>query len=881
MHFYLSKKYIAFLFFFLFPSLIWSQKKETLPISASFLHVPMVSALDSLEKQYKIMLYYRQEWFIHDSVNLKITGIGLDEAVRMILSDKSYTYKIIADSNVIFLPKEQTAGFLEQTTIYNDEGLADNDIALVGAVENAGKSKIDVISGQITDGKTGDPVIGATIQVNNLSIGAITNVQGRYKLSLPPGYYTLKVSGVGYEQNAYKIKIVADGEFNIELIEKTIALKEVIVYSERVDNNVISNQMSIIKLDVRSLKLLPVVSGGKDILKGLTSMPGVKSVGEFSSGINVRGGGEDQNLYLLNGTPLFNTSHVFGLFSVINPDIVENLSLYKGHIPSIYGERVSSVIDIETANNAPEKLAIKGGIGLYDSRMAVLLPIYKKKIFFDLSGRTSYSNFILKNMSDNNLRNSKASFYDINGTIHFNLLKNIISVSGYLSNDEFRFASEVRYKYGSELSTINWERIIKPGLISYLTLSYSNYHVIKDDIHDALLQSRTESGIRYSAMKYRLSKSGVHHSIDAGINIINYRIRPGERTPLDTISLIIPASLRPEEAYEGAVFINDDYTLNDYITFNTGLRISGYLKPDSRMIFGLEPRLSARIKIKENSSVKMSYNRDFQYISLISASLVSTPGDIWKLANSILKPLTANQFALGYYRNFLNNSVEASIETYYKTLSNIIDYKDGAVLEMNPDLENGLLNANGINYGVEFSLKKNSGTFDGWISYTYSRSWLKVTDPVQGKIISNNKYYPSSIDKPNDFTIVVNWHANRRLQFTANFTYSSGRPITLPEYKYSTAGEIMVIFSKRNEYRIPDYHRLDLTVSLDESLKIKKRWKGHWSFSLLNVYGRRNPYSIYYKKEDPNAFNNYNSFNLYKLYLIGRPIPTLNYSFTF
>jgi len=842
----------------------------------------MISALNHLEKQYQVIFYFKKEWFSDDTLNIAIKNNSLDETLRMILQDKSYIYRIINDSNVVFLPKEQVAGFVGQMKDYRNEGPVDSNVILVGAVENAGKSKIAVISGQINDGKTGDPIIGATIQVNNLPLGAVSNVQGNYKLTLAPGFYTLKVSSVGYEQSEYKVKIVNDGVLNIELIDKTIALNEVVVYSERVDRNITSHQMSIVKLDVKSIKLLPMVAGGKDILKGLTAMPGVKSVGEFSSGINVRGGGEDQNLYLVNGTPLFNTSHVFGLFSVINPDIVKNLSLFKGHIPAIYGERVSSVIDIETINNPPQKFRIKGGVGLYDSRLSTWVPLYKNKIFFDLSGRTSYSDWILNRMNDHNLRNSKASFYDINGTLHFNLARNIISLSGYLCNDAFKFASEVKYKYGSDLLTINWDNMINSNLGSYLTLSYSNYSVKKDDISNTFMQSRIKSGIQYTGLKYRIKYNGIHHhTIEAGINLTNYFVRPGEKTPLDTISLIIPLNLTSEKAYEGAAFLNDEYTVNDFVTFSTGLRISGYQKPDSGKIFGFEPRISSRILINEHSSIKMSYNRNFQYISLISLSLVSTPGDIWKLADSNIKPLIANQLALGYYRNFSNNTLETSVEVYYKLLSNIIEYKDGAVLEMNPDLKNELLNAKGVNYGIEFLLKKNSGKIDGWISYTFSRSLRKISDYDQGKIISNNKYYPSSYDKPHDITIVANWHVNRRLQLSANFSFSTGQPITLPEYKYSTGGEIMVVFSKRNEYRIPDYHRLDLSVSLDESLKKRKKWKGSWSFSLMNVYGRKNPYTVYYKKEDPSQFNNFNSFSLYKLYFIGKPIPTLNYTFVF
>ena len=440
----------------------------------------------------------------------------------------------------------------------------------------------------------------------------------------------------------------------------------------------------------------------------------------------------------------------------------------------------------------------------------------------------------------------------------------------------------MKYNYGSDLLSINWNHMINSNLGSYLTLSYSNYHVIKDDLSNTYLQNRIISGIRYAGLRYRVKYSGIqHHTIEAGISFSDYVVHPGEKTPLDAGSLTLPAKLSAEAADEGAVFANDEYIMNGFLTFNTGLRISGYRNSDGGLFFGFEPRVSSRILLNEYNSVKLSYNRNFQYISMISTSLVSTPGDIWKLADSHFKPLIASQVALGYYRNFLNNTVETSVEVYYKHLQNLIEYKDGAVLEMNPDPEEVLLNAKGSNYGIEFSLKKNSGVIDGWISYTYSRSLRRITDLDQSRIISNDKYFPSSFDKPHDLSVVANWHVNKRLQISANFTYSTGQPITLPEYKYSVGGEIMVVFSKRNEYRIPDYHRLDFTVSLDESLRIKKKWKGQWSFSLLNVYGRKNPYTVYYKKEEPGEYNNFTSFSLYKLYLIGKPVPVLNYSFTF
>jgi hypothetical protein len=441
----LPKKILVFFLLTLTNSLLWGQQPELLRISERLLQIPMISGLNQLEDKYQIMFYYEEEWLRNDTLNVVLTNNTIDESVRRILADKPFIYRIINDYNVIFLPKEKAVALLKQMTYYRDDTFSDRNVILIGDEEGAGKSKSAVVSGQVTDGRTNDPITGATIQVNNLPQGAVSNVQGNYRLIMTPGSYTLRVSSVGYEQSEYKVRIVGDGVLNIVLIDKSVSLDEVIIYSERVDRNVSSHQMSIIKLNVKDLKLLPVIAGGKDILKGLTAMPGVKTVGEFSSGINVRGGGEDQNLYLINGTPIFNISHVFGLFSVINPDVVESLALYKGHIPASYGERVSSVIDIKTINNPPGKLEIKGGVGSYDSRITVLAPLYKNKIFIDLSGRTSYSNWILTRMNDYNLRNSRASFYDINGTFHLNLTKNIISISNYICNDAFKFASEVIY----------------------------------------------------------------------------------------------------------------------------------------------------------------------------------------------------------------------------------------------------------------------------------------------------------------------------------------------------------------------------------------------------------------------------------------------------
>ena len=893
------------------PAIAQQQEEKENRISGDFRHTPLVEFFTKIESQVPVKFYYKKEWFVRDSVDLTLDNKPLDAVLAGVLSGKSYAFITLNNNQYVFLPREKVAMLVGKLQNYSDKSSSDQSFIQVGKASEAGKFKSATVTGKVTDGKTREPIIGATIQVNNLQKGVITNVHGIYSLTLTPGMYTLKLSCIGYEKAEYNVKVLSNGEQDFELFDKSVALDDVVVYGQRVDRNVSSHQMSLIELDTKTIKQLPVVTGLKDILKGLTSMPGIKSIGEFSSGINVRGGGEDQNLYLLNGATLFNTSHVLGLFTVINPDAVDKLSLYKGHIPASYGERVSSVVDIRTPETPPARIRIKGGIGVFDSRLMIELPLYKDRVFLDFGARTSYSDWILQHTNDYYLENSKASFYDLNGTLHLNFGRSHISLSGYGSNDVFRFASEVRYHYGNGLASLNWNYMFTPNLASYFTLAFSRYGANKDDISTALLQSRFSSGIDCYSLKYRIKYTGIrNNSLDLGFGFDKYETHPQEIGPLNDLSLISHSTVNGEQGYEGALFLNDEFNPTGAISFNAGLRFSGYTyvgpasiaqyapgkaKDSSSIIgfrqysanqpiqsyFGLEPRLSARLRLDEHSSLKLSYNRNVQYLSLVSYSSVSTPSDIWKLADPYVKPMIANQVAMGYYRNFLNNSLESSVEVYYKSLDNVIEYKNGGQFEMNQHIETALLNATGKNYGVEFLLKKNSGRIDGWITYTYSRSLRKTNGTNAEDMINNNRYFPSSYDIPHDFSTVFNYHINKRAQLSANFSYMTGRPITLPEYKYYVGNDLVVLFSDKNKYRMPPYNRLDLTFRMDESLRIKKKWKGSWSFSVLNVYGRKNAYTIYYKKEDPSSLNDYNSFSLYKLYLIGKPIPVLSYSFIF
>lgn len=887
-----------------------SQSIDTLYFSAEYTNIPITDFLADLEKKYPVTFYFKNEWFTYDTVNLSFTNTPLPEVLDKVVKGTPYLYQVIQGNMVVFMLKEEVALITGQMVDLSLD-IPDLSVVVIGNPDEAGRYKKATLSGIISDGKTGTPLFGATIHVENTTNAVISNLNGEYMLDIYPGIYTLVVSSIGFERAVYKAKIISDGNLDIELFEKSHEIDEVAIYRQRVHDNVRGNQMSLIEMNAKNIKKLPAIVGEKDILKSLTMMPGVKSIGEFGSGINVRGGGEDQNLYLLEGAPIFNTSHVFGLLSVINPDAVNNVTLYKGHIPAGYGERVSSVMEIQLKNNNIDKLRARGGIGIYNSRLMIEGPVFKDKITFNIGGRTSYSNWLLSRLPDYYLQNSSASFYDINGLLKFNLKKHQISFFGYNSLNKFRYIDELNYEYENRLGSIKWSHSIGSSLGSSLMMSFSQYNVKKDDITPGYEQSRLSSQINYLSGKYNISYLGLaNHNIDVGLQGIIYSIHPGELIPLNDTSLINPEFLKNEQAYETSLYINDLYDISNNISVSAGLRYSGYLFTgpldipvyqegasfreasviDSvyygkgeviKSYYNLEPRFSLKIQLSDNNSVKLSYNRNSQYISLISYTSIPTPDDVWKLSGAYIKPLIANQVALGYYQNFLGRSIETSVELYYKKLSNLIEYKNSASLEMRQHLETELINASGKNYGIEFLIKKNTGKLDGWISYTFSKTFKRTSSNHIDEIINNNSYYPSSYDKPHDLTILLNYNINRRWRIMGNFTFTSGRSVTLPEYKYTIGSEQLIYYSDRNKYRLPPYHRLDLSISLDESLRLKKKWKGSWTFSILNLYGRKNAYSVFYKKEKPAHDNDFKRFNLFKLYLIGRPLPTLTYNFIF
>lgn len=668
--------------------------------------------------------------------------------------------------------------------------------------------------------------------------------------------------------------------------QKTIRLKEVVVNDQAMDQNVVSTQMSIVKLNAKALKELPLFLGEKDVLKSLKLLSGVQTTGEFGTGFYVRGGSQDQNLLLVEGEPLFNSAHAFGLISAVNSDGVSNVTLLKSGISAKYGERASSVMDFQLGSN-PDRAVAKGGIGLMDTRLNLETPLFGKKVSLLVGGRTSYSNWLLHRMPEADLQNSSVQFFDLNALLNIQLNPgNHLALFGYFSDDRYSMSYENKYHYDNLLASIKYTRQFGEKLHTSWLTGLSRY---RNDVRERDSLAPAEAYQIQSAILYLNSQLDLHwsatdsHALDFGLKAIRYHLQPGIQSPVGPLSLVVPKTVTAQDGLEMAAYVSDNIHFSKALGAEVGLRLSRYanLGATTDAQTSLEPRLSLRCQLDEASSLKLNVSRMSQFINLISNTTVMSPTDVYHLSGSGSKPVLCDQVALGYFRNFKNNALEASAEIYFKKLHNILEYKDGAELLMNDDLASDLVNATGHGYGLELSLKKNSGRLTGWANYTYSRSLRHTTGLLKAEQINGNRYYPSGSDQPHNVVLVGNYHLTRRWMASATFNYSTGRPVTLPELKYEFNGKQYIYYSDRNKYRLPDYHRLDIAFTHDENLKLKRTWKGSWTIAVLNLYARKNPYSVFYKSTAGLETGFRNSINLYKMYIIEKPIPTITYNFTF
>jgi len=768
----------------------------------------------------------------------------------------------------------------------------------------AGKGSTATLAGHIREAKSGEPVLGASVYIESPAIGASTDQFGYYALTLPVGQHTLNIRGIGIKNTRRRIQLHADGKLDVEIEEDITNLKEVIIEAEK-DKNVAGMQMGVEKLDIRTIRQVPTAFGETDILRVVLTLPGVKSIGEGSTGLSVRGGGTDQNLILFNDATVYNPSHLFGFFSAFNPDLLKTVELYKSAIPARYGGRLSSVLDIATRDGNKKKLSGAGGIGALTSRLTLEGPIIKDKSSFLIGARTSYSDWLLHLLPNRDLRQSAASFYDLSAHVSHELdEKNTLYATAYVSADKFRLAADTSYAYQNRSGSLKWKHIFGNKLYGVLTSTFSQYQYQVSSEKNAVNASELKFGILQVGLQADFSYfHNAKHTIDFGASTLRYRVSPGSLAPRGAESLIVPDALAREQAQESALYVSDRIDVTSRLAVAVGLRYSLYQALGPRTVneylagaarttgnitdtvrygagstiatyHGPEYRLSLKYALSEKAAVKASYNRNRQYLNQLSNTASLSPTDTWKLSDAYVRPQVGDQVSVGYYHNFRNNTIETSVETYYKVTRDFVDYKSGAQLLLNHHLETDLVNGRGKAYGVEFSIRKSTGKINGWLNYTYSRSLVRVASDIPSEQINGGRYYPSNFDKPHDATLAGNYRFSRRFSTSLNLTYSTGRPITLPLARYYVDGVARVFYSDRNAYRVPDYYRADLALNIEGGHKVKKLAHSSWTVSVYNLTGRRNPYSVYFKAQNGRIVG-------YQLSIFGQPIPTVTYNFKF
>jgi len=759
--------------------------------------------------------------------------------------------------------------------------------------------------GYIRDANTGVPEIGAAVYVENPRISTYTNQFGYYNLVLPRGPHILNIKALGIQDTKRNLMIYSDGRLDVEIQTQVLSLREVVISAEK-SANVRNVQMGIERLSITSIKQIPVAFGEADIVRVLLMLPGVKSVGEGSNGFNVRGGAVDQNLILFDDLTIYNPSHFFGFFSAFNPDVIKDVELYKSSIPSRYGGRLSSVLDVSSRDGNTKKLSGTAGIGLLTGRLNIEGPIIKDRTSFILGGRTTYSNWLLKMLPDDSgYKDARAAFSDLNLKLSHKINdKNSLFLSGYLSDDDSNLGTDTTFAYSNQNLSLKWKHIFSNKLTGVFVGGLSKYQFNNQSNNNPVNSFKMGFDIQQANFKsdfnYYLSSK---HTIDFGISTIRYDLNPGKLQPLGSQSLVKLNVLAPEQALESAIYVGDRFDLSSNLSMDLGIRYSlyNYLGPQSVNMYapnlpksesnvisttnynkgelaktyhGPEFRMSARYQISEDFSVKAAYNTLRQYIHLLTNTTAISPTDIWKLSDPNIRPQFGDQTSLGFYKNFKENTIETSIEGYFKNLKDYLDYKSGANLVLNQNIETDVINTRGKAYGVEFLIKKISGKLNGWIGYTYSRTLLKMDDANAGQIINGGNYYPANFDRPHDFSLVANYRFSHRFSASFNTVYNTGRPITVPIGKYFYAGSLRANYSDRNALRAPDYFRTDFSIIIDGNHKVKQLTHNSWTFGVYNVTGRDNAFSTYFVSEK-------GVIKGYQLSIFGSAIPFLNYNIRF
>jgi len=777
------------------------------------------------------------------------------------------------------------------------------------------------LSGIVSETSSKETLIGVNIIFPKLVKGTVTNGYGFYSITLPKGTYTVEISSIGYKTIQKEIELTKNLKVNFSLEQQSEQMDEVVVKSNSNRINLKKPEMSVHKVSVRTIKEMPVVLGEVDIIKSIQLLPGVTSAGEGASGFNVRGGAEDQNLILLDEATLYSSSHFFGFFSIFNADAIKNIKLYKGGIPAKYGGRVSSVLDIHQKDGNKQEHHFTGGIGLISSRLMAEGPLTKGKSSYLIAGRTSYVNLFLK--LNPKTKSNGLSFYDLNTKLNFDLdQNNKLYFSGYFGRDSFNISNLFVNSYGNSTFNLRWNHLFSDQLFSNLSIIYSEYNYF---LNLDFIGMDWDSGIKNIHLKYDFKHYySDNFKLSYGLSAIYYHFNPGEISPNKENSAVNADKLDQKFAIEPAIYIEAEQTINDKISMNYGLRTSSFFRMGGQSLFsyvndapvvfnetldiyeegltngstsyaknkviknfqGLEPRFAISYKPNENNAFKANYNRLYQYIHLISNTVSAAPLDVWAPSGKFIKPQILNQYAVGYYKNLNDNKYSFEIEGYYKTVKNRLDYRDGADLIAQEQIETVLLPGISRAYGLEISLKKNEGNFKGWISYTLSRSEQQIKGTTPNSTgINNGEWYKTPYDKTHDLSITASYKLSEKWRFGSNFIYQTGRPATYPNAQFTTniggnynnpIHNITVpIYGNRNEFNLPVYHHLDIAATYTPKSNKSRKWKGEWVFSIYNLYNRKNAASVNFQQNEDTGANQAVRTSIFGM------VPSFTYNFKF
>ena len=910
---------------FFLSSILMKVDDPDIYFTGDFQNVPFNQFVREVEMQSGAHFYYQQDWV--SGINITASGdhLSLSDILKKNLPHKDLYYCIDTHKNVFITRGLELISELPDYQLYDaiispDEqaetvelthpdrryiegrttGIAETII--IGKENGNSIHNKVVINGKIWDQESGEPLIGATIYIEELKTGTVTDINGYFNMVLPPGKYSAVINCMGMKEIRYFLQINSYGQLNIAMEKRFIPIHEVIVKADQF-HNVRGMQMGYERLNIKSIKEIPVLMGEKDLLKVVQMLPGIQSVGEGSSGINVRGSPADQNMFYINKVPVYNPSHLFGFFSSFSSDIVKDFSLYKSNVPAKYGGRLASIFDISTRQGNKNKFSARGGISPITGHVAIEGPLRKEHSSFVLSSRSTYSDWLLSRLEDPDLRNSDALFYDFTANVNFEPNENnLFKGFGYYSFDRFLLATTNQYQYLNLGGSFGWRHRFTSTISADFTAIMGSYSFQTDDKTFLPLAYRHDYKIDHYEFKSDLTwLQGQKQTVSFGSNLIFYDLNRGDILPSGPESIRIPVELGNEKGLEGAIYISDEFKILPGLTLYGGLRYSFYnflgpaiiheyyadapkekqyimdtlIYPRGDIIktySGPEFRGAVNFSTGMNSSIKISYNRIRQYLFMLSNTIAISPTDQWKLCDFHIEPPYSDQITTGFYKDLPLAGINTSLELYYKNIHNVVDFKDGASFVTSRYIETETLQGEQKAYGIEIMLKKNVGKFNGWFSYSYSRSKVKIDGESPWEKVNLGNTYPANYDKPHALNLVANYRTNRRLSFSTNLVYTTGRPVTYPLSVYYINEQPIVNYSLRNKYRIPDYFRIDFSINFEGNLKAKKIAHSYWMINFYNLTGRRNAYSVFFKSED-------GKINGYKMSIFGTPIITISWNF--